>query len=131
MRREIRLPQLNEPLSHYVDAVEFGNLLFVSGVAPLDRDLKVVGGDDVVLQARQVFLSLGQILAAANADFGDILKVTVFLTDVSDREKINPVRKEFFGEVRPASTLIGVKELAVPGMKIEIEAVAGLKRNRT
>ena len=45
---------------------------------------------------------------------------------MADRPKINPIRQEFFGETRPASTLIGVKALALPGMKIEIEAVAGL-----
>jgi 2-iminobutanoate/2-iminopropanoate deaminase len=127
MRREYRLEGLNEPISHYTDAVQFGNLLFVSGVAPLDRNSNLVGGDDVVAQARQVFLCMKDILTAAGVDFSDILKVTVFLTDVRDRTRINPVRKEFFGSSRPASTLIGVSELAVPGMKIEIEAVAGLK----
>ena len=63
---------------------------------------------------------------AVGSDFSDILKVTVFLTDISDRAKINPVRQEFFGSSRPASTLVGVSELALPGMKIEIEAVVGL-----
>ena len=52
---------------------------------------------------------------------------TVYLLDVNDRSKINPVRKEFFGAARPASTLIGVRELAIPGMKVEIEAVVGLR----
>jgi 2-iminobutanoate/2-iminopropanoate deaminase len=54
------------------------------------------------------------------------LTVTVYLTDVNDRTKINPVRREFFGETLPASTLIGIKELAIPGAKIEITAVAGI-----
>ena len=62
----------------------------------------------------------------AGADFRDILRVTVYLTDVADRTRINPIRQEFFGAARPASTLIGVKELAIPGMKVEIEAVVGL-----
>ena len=68
------------------------------------------------------------MLDAAGAGFGDILKVTVYLTEVADRAAINPVRQEFFGASRPASTLIGVAALAVPGMKVEIEAVAGLRR---
>jgi len=55
-----------------------------------------------------------------------VLKVTVYLTDVGDRTVINPVRKEFFGQTRPASTLIGVATLAFPGMKVEIDAVAAL-----
>jgi 2-iminobutanoate/2-iminopropanoate deaminase len=87
-----------------------------------------MGGDDVVAQTRQVFKNMKLVLDAAGAGFGDILKVTVFLLDVSDRSKINPVRQEFFGAARPASTLIGVNELAIPGMKVEIEAVVGLKR---
>jgi 2-iminobutanoate/2-iminopropanoate deaminase len=58
-----------------------------------------------------------------------VLKVTVFLTDVNDRARINPVRKEYFGSARPASSLYAVKALVVPNMKVEIEAVVGL-RNR-
>ena len=70
--------------------------------------------------------SLKKVLDAAGAGFSDILKITVFLTDIGDRTKINPVRQRHFGQARPASTLIGVNELAVPGMKLEIEAVVGL-----
>lgn len=127
MRQEIRVNELSEPISHYTDAVRFGDLLFISGVAPLDASLKVVGGDDVIAQARQVFANMAKILATANASFSDILKVTVYLTNVDDRTKINPVRQEYFGKHRPASTLIGISELAIPGMKIEIEAVAGIR----
>ena len=129
MRREIRVDGLNPPISHYTDAVRFGQLLFISGVAPIDAQLNVVGGEDVVAQARQVFLNMSKILEAAGASFADVLKVTVYLTNVDDRAKINTVRQEFFGSARPASTLVGVKDLAIPGMKIEIEAVAGLTSN--
>ena len=125
MRQEIRVEGLNPPISHYTDAVRFGDLLFISGVTPVDDKLQVVGGDDVVAQARQVFRNMAKVLAAAGLGFADVLKVTVYLTDVADRPKINPVRQEFFGATKPASTLVGVKELAVPGIKIEIEAVAG------
>ena len=129
-REELRVKGLNEPISHYTDAVRFGNVLFVSGVAPLDEAGKLVGDGDVVAQTRQVFLNLEKVLRVAHADFADVLKVTVFLTDVADRSKVNPVRQEYFGPAKPASTLIGVKELAVPGMKIEIEAVVGLRGER-
>ena len=125
-RQEFRVPTLHEPVSHYTDAVRWGDLLFVSGVAPLDRDARLVS-EDVVVQARKVFENMKEILDAAGATFADVLKVTVFLTDVRDRPLINPVRKEFFGAARPASTLIGIDELVVPGMKIEVEAVVGLR----
>lgn len=126
MRQEIRVEGLSPPISHYTDAVRFGELLFVSGVAPLDAAQHLVGGDDVAAQARQVMVNLEKVLKAAGATFRDILKVTVFLTDIADRGKINPVRQEFFGEARPASTLVEVSALAIPGMKVEIEAVVGL-----
>jgi reactive intermediate/imine deaminase len=127
-RKEYRVEGLAPPISHYCDAVRFGDLLFISGVPPTDAAGRVVGGDDVAAQARQVFVNMQRVLDDAGASFADILKVTVYLLDVNDRGKINPVRQEFFGEARPASTLIGVSELAIPGMKVEIEAVVGLPR---
>jgi 2-iminobutanoate/2-iminopropanoate deaminase len=126
MRKEYSVPGLSPPISHYCDAVQFGNMLFISGIAPLDQDLNVIGGDDVVAQAEAIFVAMDKILKLAGAGFGDILKVTVFLTDVDDRTKINPVRQRYFGEARPASTLIEVSRLAIPGMKVEVEAVVGL-----
>ena len=127
-RREFRVEGLAPPISHYCDAVRFGDVLYISGVPPTDAAGKLVGGEDVAEQARQVFRNMKLVLDAAGASFADILKVTVYLLDVDDRKKINPVRQEFFGAARPASTLIGVRELAIPGMKVEIEAVVGLRR---
>jgi 2-iminobutanoate/2-iminopropanoate deaminase len=126
-RQELRVAGLAEPISHYCDAVRFGDLLFISGIPPTDKEGKLVGGDDVAEQTRQVFRNMKLVLDAAGATFSDILKVTVYLLDVNDRSKINPVRREYFGAARPASTLIGIKALAIPGMKVEIEAVAGLR----
>ena len=125
-REEVRVEGLNEPISHYTDVVRFGNLAFISGMAPLDAQGRLVGGEDVAAQTRQVFVNIEKALKAVGATFADVLKVTVYLTDVDDRAKINPVRQEYFGRARPASTLIGVSQLAVPGMKVEIEAVVGL-----
>jgi reactive intermediate/imine deaminase len=126
VREEFRVKGLAEPLSHYTDAVRHGDVLYVSGVPPLDANGKLVGGDDVVAQVRQVFVNMKAILDAAGTSFDKVLKVTVFLTDVADRTKINPVRQEYFGTARPASTLIGVPDLAIPGMKVEIEAVVAM-----
>jgi 2-iminobutanoate/2-iminopropanoate deaminase len=127
-RREFRIPGLNEPISHYTDAVSFGNLLFVSGIGPLAEDGSLVGGDDAAEQTRQIFRNLDRMLRAARASAADVLKVTVYLTDISDRAKINPARQEFFGAARPASTLVEVSKLAIPGMRVEIEAIVGLPR---
>ncbi len=125
-RQEYRVAGQAEPLSHYTDAVRAGDLLFVSGCVPVDGSGELVGGDDVVEQARQVFRNIGAILAAAGASLRDVVKVTVFLVDIDDRARINPVRQEVFGDARPASTLIEVSRLAVPGARLEIEAVAQL-----
>jgi reactive intermediate/imine deaminase len=123
-REEICVPGLADPISHYTDAVRAGDLLFVSGFVPVDGDGRLVGGDDVVAQTRQVFANLAAVLAAAGATFADVVKVTVYLTDVEDRARINPVRQDFFRDSRPASTLVEVSALATPGAKVEIDAVA-------
>ena len=123
-REELRVPGQAEPISHYTDAVRAGDLLFVSGCVPVDGEGRLVGGADVVAQARQVFANVGAVLAAGGASFADVVKVTVFLLDVDDRAAVNEVRKEVFGETRPASTLVEVSRLAVPGARIEVEAVA-------
>ena len=122
-RTEIRVSALAEPISHYTDAVRAGDLLFVSGCVPVDGDGKLVAGD-VVAQTRQVFANIGAVLEAAGGRFEDVVKVTVFLVDVDDRQAVNTVRREVFGSARPASTLVEVRRLAIPGALIEVEAVA-------
>lgn len=124
MRTEYRVPGLPEPISHYTDAVKANGMLFVSGCVPVDGEGRLIGGDDVVAQARQVFVNIGTILSAAGAEFADVVKVTVFLIDIEDRPLVNTVREEVFGDARPASTLVEVSRLAVPGARLEVEAVA-------
>jgi 2-iminobutanoate/2-iminopropanoate deaminase len=126
-RRELAVDGLAEPLSHYTDAVAAGDTLYLSGILPVDGAGQIVGGNDVVAQARQVFAIMRQVLAAAGARPADVVKVTVYLLDVDDRPLINPVRQEFFGSARPASTLVEVRRLAVPGARLEVEAVAHLR----
>ena len=124
-RREIAVDGLAAPISHYTDAVAAGDTLYLSGIVPVDAAGAVVG-EDVVAQARQVFANMARVLEAAGATPADVVKVTVYLLDVDDRPKINSVRQEFFGAARPASTLVEVSRLAVPGALLEIEAVAWL-----
>jgi len=125
-RRELRVEGLAPPISHYADAVIAGDTLYVSGIVPVDAEGNVVG-DDVVAQTRQVFATMARVLEAAGAGPADVVKVTVYLLDIDDRPWINPVRQEFFGEARPASTLVEVSRLAVDGALVEIEAVAHLR----
>ena len=123
-REEIRVDGLAEPISHFTDAVRAGGFLHVSGIVAVDGQGRLVGGDDVVAQTRQVLDNMRVVLAAGGCRFEDVVKVTIFLTDIDDRPKINPLRQEAFGASRPASTLVEVPRLAVPGAKVEIECVA-------
>jgi 2-iminobutanoate/2-iminopropanoate deaminase len=125
-RKEYAVAGLPAPISHYTDAVRFGDILYISGMPPLNANSELVGAGDVTAQTEQVLINLRLVLEAAGGSFGDILKVTVYVLDIADRFAINEVRKAFFGESRPASTLIEVRDLAIPGMLVEIEAVAAL-----
>jgi 2-iminobutanoate/2-iminopropanoate deaminase len=126
MAQAVRAPGLAEPLGHYSDAVRSGNLLFLSGCVALDRDGSLVGAGDVVAQTRQVFANIGEVLAAAGAGFADVVKLTIYLTDIADRVHMSPIRREFFGDWKPASTLVAVSALALPELLVEVEAVAEL-----
>src|ERR1700761_575201 len=112
-REEIRAGELSEPISHYTDAVRWKDTLFISGIAPVDREGVVVGPEDAAAQARCILENMGRILALSGSTFEDVLRVTVYLTDIDDRAVIDPVRKEFFGDTRPASTLVEVSALAI------------------
>jgi reactive intermediate/imine deaminase len=115
---------LPEPLSHYTDAVRAGDTLWISGLLALDAAGSLVGDADVVAQTDQIFRHLERLLAHCDAGFENVVKVAVFLTDISARPAINEVRKRYFGDARPASTLVEVSALAHPEALVEIEAVA-------
>ncbi|HEY6275359.1 MAG TPA: RidA family protein [Streptosporangiaceae bacterium] len=123
--RRIRLAgQLAEPISHYTDGVEAAGFVYVSGMLPLDAAGELVGGGDVIRQAEQVLGNVGAVLEAAGASFADVVRVGVYLLNMADREAVNTVRRRYFGDARPASTLVEVSALAIPGALVEIEAVA-------
>ena len=125
-RIEHRVDRLSPPPGHFSDAVSFGGMLFISGVVAIDADGHLVGRDDVSQQAEQVFANIGTVLSSVGAGYDNLLKVTVFLTSVDDRQVVDQIRRRMFGESRPASTLIGVKELALPDIRIEVEAIAAM-----
>lgn len=123
-RQEWHLPSLPEPISHYTHAVSFGDVVCVSGFTATDRNGELVGGEDVEAQTYQVLSNLEEALQAAGSSLQDTMKVTVYLTDMADRETVNIARKKVFGTARPASTLIEISRLATPGAKVEIDAIA-------
>jgi len=127
--RRIRLAgQLAEPISHYTDAVVARGFLHISGMLPVDADGELVGTGDVTRQSEQVLDNVAAVLTATGASFDDVVRVGVFLRDMADRKAVNAVRRRYFGDARPASTLVEVSALAHPDALVEIEAIAVLPR---
>jgi reactive intermediate/imine deaminase len=106
----------------YSQAVEVGNTLWVSGQIPLDPATKelVPGGIDA--QIHQVFKNLRAIVTAAGASFDDVVKATVFLTDLSHFALVNKIMAEYFREPYPARAALGVASLP-RGAQVEVECI--------
>jgi 2-iminobutanoate/2-iminopropanoate deaminase len=111
-----------EPVSHYCHVVRAGSLIWVSGAVGVAADGTIPPG--VVEQFDIALASIDACLREAGAGAEHVVKVNVYLTDVADRALINPARQRYFGEHRPASTLVGVAALVMPALKVEIEAQA-------
>lgn len=124
-KEEIQIPSLAPAISHYTNATKFGNLVFISGMTARDSE-GVIGKGDIVRQTRHIFESIKVILARTGATFADVLKVTVYLRNIEDRQKINPIREEYFGSHRPASTLVEVSKLVLEDLLVEIDAIVGI-----
>lgn len=124
--RPLQVPGLAEPISHYAEAVLAGRTLYVSGLVATDATGAVVGVGDVVEQARQIFRNLRRVLEIAGGSPADVVTVTIYMRNVDQRPLINPVRREFFGEHRPASTLVEVSRLVRDDLLLEIASVAVL-----
>ncbi|MGL4608633.1 MAG: RidA family protein [Trueperaceae bacterium] len=107
--------------------VEAGTkLLFISGQVSRNQVGETVGVDDMTVQAEQVFQNLAAILHEYNATFAQVIKVTLFLTDIKRVDEVMAVRKKFYGDAAPASTLVAVAALGDPDWLLEIEMVAAL-----
>ena len=111
-----------EPVSHYCHVTKAGNLVWVSGTVGIASDGRIP--EDVVEQFEVAITNMDACLKAAGAGAEHVVKVTVYLTNVADRTKINPIRQRYFGPHRPASTLVEVAALVLPELKVEIEAQA-------
>ena len=127
--RRINPPELGTPpgYSQIVD-VSASRLVFIAGQTALDRDGKVVGKNDFATQAEQVFENLGIALRASGCTAANLVKLTVFLTDMDNLGRYREARNRFFASVTPpaapAVTLVEVSKLYGPDFLIEIEAIA-------
>jgi enamine deaminase RidA (YjgF/YER057c/UK114 family) len=116
------LPGQPKPYSHYCHVVRADRHVWVSGSVGIKQDGTIP--DSTVEQFRVALDSVDACLRQAGAKAAQVVKVTIFMTDISERPLINPLRIEYFGENRPASTLVEVSALVDPRLKVEIEAVA-------
>lgn len=114
------------PVNGYSHAVAFtGRMVVVSGQVPVDGRGRLVGQDDPLAQVRQVFENLSAALAAAGARMDQVVKLTVFLTDLADLGAFRQVRDSYISPERPpASSLVQVSGLVNPEFRVEIEALA-------
>jgi 2-iminobutanoate/2-iminopropanoate deaminase len=125
-KRLLQSAKLAKPAGIFSSGVKVpaGQLVFVSGQVSRNAAGATVGKGDIRAQTRQALENVKAVLEAADATMEDIVKVTVFVTDVSHLTAIHEVRAEYFKRDYPASTLVEVKSLVSPDLMIEIEAIA-------
>ena len=109
---------------HIAQGYKVGDLVFTSGQAAIDQAGNVVGIGDFDAQAQQVFSNLDEVLRQAGSSLAQVIKVTIYLTDMANFPKIVALRQRHFTAPYPADTIVEVTSLALPELEIEIEAIA-------
>lgn len=109
--------------------IRFGDLLFISGQAAGGEDGKIVSGD-FLTQGRQAFANLARALEAGGSSLQDVIKVTIFVTDMGHFQEVVQLRREFFSAPYPADTIAEIKALYDPEAMIEIEAIAAVTKGK-
>jgi len=122
-KRVILTSKAPPPIGPYSQAVEAAGFLFCSGQIPLDPNSGEMVAGDALVQTRQVLVNLGEVLRAAGSGWKDVLKATVYVTDLADFPKVNAVFGEFFPMDPPARAVVQVSALP-KGAQVEIDCWA-------